>query len=129
IALTKRGFDVHVYEAAPELRPVGAGIWVPSNAMQVLDDLGLASEVMEAGLTLDTIELFHGSERLQCVDLGPIRERFGFSTTSIHRARLQRVLARHVSPERLHLGAPCKAVADGAFELAGGERIEARVIV
>ena len=46
IALRRRGILAPVYEAAPELRPIGAGIWVPPNAMQVLGRLGLAEAVM-----------------------------------------------------------------------------------
>jgi 2-polyprenyl-6-methoxyphenol hydroxylase-like FAD-dependent oxidoreductase len=42
-AFRLKGWDAAVYEAAPELRPVGKGIWVPTNAMQVLDRLGLAA--------------------------------------------------------------------------------------
>ena len=34
LAFRQKGWDVAVYEAAPELRPVGKGIWVSANAMQ-----------------------------------------------------------------------------------------------
>lgn len=35
-ALSQKGYDVQVYEAAPDLQPVGKGIWLPTNAMLVL---------------------------------------------------------------------------------------------
>jgi 2-polyprenyl-6-methoxyphenol hydroxylase-like FAD-dependent oxidoreductase len=49
VALRGRGFAPRLYEAAPELREVGAGIWVPPNAMQVLARLGLAEAVAREG--------------------------------------------------------------------------------
>ena len=42
IALRRRGVRATVYEAAPRLEAVGAGIWMPPKAMQVLARLGLA---------------------------------------------------------------------------------------
>ena len=33
IALTQKGFDVTVYEAAPHIKPVGAGITLSANAI------------------------------------------------------------------------------------------------
>jgi len=49
IALQRRGFSAEVYEAAPALRPVGKGIWVPTNAMQVMQRLGLDQKIAKAG--------------------------------------------------------------------------------
>ncbi|MFZ0127419.1 MAG: hypothetical protein WAL48_24895 [Xanthobacteraceae bacterium] len=37
----KAGHDVEVYEQAPQLSEVGAGIQISANAMHVLRDLGL----------------------------------------------------------------------------------------
>jgi 2-polyprenyl-6-methoxyphenol hydroxylase-like FAD-dependent oxidoreductase len=43
IAMRKVGIDAQVYEQAPALREVGAGIGLVSNALSALDALGLAS--------------------------------------------------------------------------------------
>ena len=45
IALKQRGITAHVYDAARELRAVGAGIWMPSNAMQVFGRLQIAPDL------------------------------------------------------------------------------------
>ena len=37
IALSRLGIDVHLYEQATELREVGAGIAIASNALRALD--------------------------------------------------------------------------------------------
>lgn len=57
IALRRKGFDARVYERAPALREVGAGIWMPPNAMQVFDRLGIAADVQAAGQPIVTAEV------------------------------------------------------------------------
>ena len=42
IALQHKGFDAQAYESAVELQPVGKGIWVPTNAILVLERRSLA---------------------------------------------------------------------------------------
>src|ERR1700744_2714340 len=44
-ALRRRGIDVAIYEAAPELREIGAGVALGPNAMKVLRSLGLEDDV------------------------------------------------------------------------------------
>ena len=44
-ALCRRGIDVEVYEAAPELREIGAGVALGPNAMKALRALDLEDDV------------------------------------------------------------------------------------
>jgi 2-polyprenyl-6-methoxyphenol hydroxylase-like FAD-dependent oxidoreductase len=111
IALRQRGFDAHVYEAAPELAPVGKGIWVPTNAMLVLDRLGLGDRVAARGIPLQRIELHdRWNGLLQAADMQRIRQQFGRTTVSIHRAALQEALAAAIPAESIHLGKRCVRV-------------------
>jgi salicylate hydroxylase len=48
--LTKAGYDVEVFEQAPELSEIGAGIQLSANAMHVLNDLGLGPAISELGV-------------------------------------------------------------------------------
>lgn len=45
IALRKPGIDVQVYDQAPRLTEVGAGIAIAANALRALDVLALASDL------------------------------------------------------------------------------------
>ena len=45
--LMKAGHDVEVYEQAPQLSEVGAGIQISANAMHVLRDLGLEDRIAD----------------------------------------------------------------------------------
>src|SRR5687767_4052828 len=108
VALRQRGIDVTVYEAAPELLPIGKGIWVPTNAMLVLQRLGLDQAISRAGWPLERIEVLSSrGELLQEYDLAKVVARYGQPTVSIHRAALVQVLADAVPPETLHLGKRC----------------------
>jgi 2-polyprenyl-6-methoxyphenol hydroxylase-like FAD-dependent oxidoreductase len=130
IALAQRGIPAEILEQAPELRTIGAGIWLPSNAMTVMDRLGLAGELTRAGLPLERVEVAAGARLLQAIDLGPVRERFGHTTISILRSELQRVLAAAIEPGTLRLGARVERVEPGgAVVLEGGEVIAADVVI
>ena len=50
LSLLKAGFDVQVYEQAPELREVGAGIVLTPNAVRLLLSLGSAEALSRAGV-------------------------------------------------------------------------------
>lgn len=127
VALQQRGFEVGVYEAAPKLEMVGAGIWLPPNALLVMERLGLSEELEAAGLSLDRIEVRDGSRTVSAIDLMAVKEAIGHTTVSIHRAELQRVLASHV--DELHLGKKCAGVEGTTVRFEDGTEIEADVVI
>lgn len=105
LALSQRGWDVSVHEAAPELRPVGAGIWVPINALRVLDRLGVAAAVTAAGVELERIQLLTSSgDEIYSTDLRPLQRRLGHTVVSIRRSKLVEQLAAALPPRSLRLG-------------------------
>ncbi len=105
-ALQRRGFDVHVYERAPRLDPVGAGITLQMNAMLALRTLGLDALVVREGhAPTDSRVMTPDGRTLNVVDLARVVDAVGAPALAVHRARLQRALASQVDPARLHLGA------------------------
>ena len=105
IGFCQKGFDVSVFESAPEINPVGKGIWVPTNAMLALDRLGLAADVLAAGWPLESIQLRTASgSLLSNLDLQSVKARFGFTTVSILRASLVQTLAAALPAGVLRLG-------------------------
>jgi 2-polyprenyl-6-methoxyphenol hydroxylase-like FAD-dependent oxidoreductase len=132
-AMQRRGHAVTVYERAPELAEVGAGIWIPPNAMAVLERLGLDRVALERSFPLQRIVLCNAAgQDLSVLDLVPVRERFGFTTQSIHRATLQGLLADAFEGE-LHFGKACESVdtkpAGALVRFADGEEVEADVVI
>jgi 2-polyprenyl-6-methoxyphenol hydroxylase-like FAD-dependent oxidoreductase len=49
IALQKEGFEVQVYEKAPKIMSVGAGLSLGVNAIKALSELGIAEEIIQYG--------------------------------------------------------------------------------
>ncbi|TPD71175.1 FAD-dependent monooxygenase [Flavobacterium microcysteis] len=105
LALKKAGISFKVYESADELKPVGAGIILAMNAMQVYSDLGMADKVAKNGNRISAIHLTKPNfDKLSSNDLSFFEKQFNVSTTAIHRADLHKVLAEEVGLEHIVLG-------------------------
>lgn len=134
VALRQRGVDAHVYEAAPALGEVGAGIWVPPNAMQVLARMGLADELARRGRRIERTELCDAAAGLlEAFDLRRAEARYGFVTIGVHRSRLHALFMERLPSDALHLGKRAVRVTqredDVAVEFDDGTRATARVVV
>ncbi len=70
--LMKAGHRVEIYEQAPQLSEIGAGIQVSANAMHVLRDLGL-------GPALETVGVRPGAYVFRLHDTGEVIQRFSLS--------------------------------------------------
>lgn len=94
--LLKAGFDVEVYEQAPQLGEVGAGIQISANPMHVLADLGLKEQIMAVGVRPGAyvFRLHDTGEELQRFNLAADHERMhGQPYNQIHRADLHEIIA------------------------------------
>jgi 2-polyprenyl-6-methoxyphenol hydroxylase-like FAD-dependent oxidoreductase len=123
LGLRKVGIDVTVYERAPELREVGAGISLWANAIRALDYLGAGDAVRAVALALDHSE-FRADEggRLQARFSGKsFEEKVGVSPfiAMAHRAELVGALAG-LLPGVARYGHECVGVEQR------GDRVEVR---
>jgi 2-polyprenyl-6-methoxyphenol hydroxylase-like FAD-dependent oxidoreductase len=93
IALTRRGFDVEVFERAEAIRATGAGITVQANAMRVMQRLGVAGAIRRAGETFASGAIYDERGRvIQSMDLGAVLDRLGATSVALHRQRLIEIL-------------------------------------
>jgi len=83
--LLRKGFEVEVYEAAPELREIGAGVSLGANAMKALRSLDLEKPVREVGWEGDYSYLRNGKTG-HAISKTPITNRYGAAGCSVHRA-------------------------------------------
>lgn len=110
LALRQRGFDVAVYEQAPALGEVGAGLQLSANAVRVLASLGLVEQLTRRASVADgkQVRLWNTGEAWKLFDLGPVsQERYGFPYLLLHRADLHDVLRAALedeAPGALQLG-------------------------
>ena len=134
IALQQRGLAAVVCEAAPEILPLGAGIWMAPNAMQVFDRLAVAAKINAGGVPLQAIEVVDGQMRpIMRTNQDRIRARFGHATTAIRRASLQQILLAEIDPARVLLNKLCTGLAEDAegvtVDFADGSHLRGAFVV
>lgn len=106
-ALLRQGHTVRVYEAAPEIREVGAGLVLGANAMRALHELDLHAAVRPLGTPVTLLHLLDQRGRvLQHADTTPFTRAVGFDNLGIHRAALQRALLQRLPPDAVQTGMP-----------------------
>lgn len=128
-ALKARGLSATVYEGAPQLSAIGAGIWLPANAMKVMEALGLDSPLSARGIPLRSIELTDQEQLLNVIELERIQARLGQTTISILRTDLQEVLAQALGSEHIITGKRARSVEGQVVHFEDGTEISADVIV
>jgi salicylate hydroxylase len=123
LSLLQAGVDVQVYEQAPTLGEVGAGLQVSPNAARVLHRLGLADELARTGvppLAWHQRRWDDGRTLLRTPLAGRLEAAFGFPQYQIHRADLLAALADALPANRVHLDHQLTDLADR------GDHVQAR---
>ncbi len=105
LALRQVGFDVDVFERTPELREVGSGLPLWSNALRSLHVLGLEETIEALGksVTAGRVTTWDG-QVLADLRTDELLARLGTITMVVHRAELLDALLKAFGTERLHLG-------------------------
>ncbi|MDN3691087.1 FAD-dependent oxidoreductase [Chryseobacterium tructae] len=104
LALQKNNLDITIYESAPEIKPVGAGIIMANNAMQVFDKLGIRHKIEKAGHKISTINITDPQlKTLSNVQLSKFEHKYGVYNIAIHRGDLQMILAEEIGFENIEL--------------------------
>ena len=109
IGLQQKGFDVVVYENAPEVKPLGAGIVLAGNAMKAFANIGIDHHIVGAGRIMKQFVIREQSGRVITITNGDdISNSFGFvNTLTLHRADLHQALLGQLTAGTLVLGKRC----------------------
>jgi salicylate hydroxylase len=116
LALIRHGIAVEVYEQAPELKELGAGVQISSNGTRVLYALGLGPAIEKLGVIVagKEIRLWSTGQIWKLFDLGAVSvERYGYPYMMFHRGDLHGVLLdaiRRERPNAIRLGRKCAGV-------------------
>jgi salicylate hydroxylase len=105
-ALTSRGFSVQVFEQAPSLGEIGAGINISFQAIKALYAIGVGDQAVAVARKppgIFTRDMQTG-EKLFYNDMAAGAEKFGAPYCVFHRADLLNVLAGGLDPASVHLG-------------------------
>jgi salicylate hydroxylase len=134
-ALLRAGVEVSVYEAAGELKEIGAGVALHANAMRVLRFIGVEEAVRKVAgktdyaVTRDGVSgrIISKTSRVRQVELQ------GIEPATVHRADLLDVLAAALPAGIASLGKKCVSVESGessaTARFADGTTAEADVII
>lgn len=94
IALKKKNIDSQIFEQAKEIKPVGAGIILANNAMQIFDKLGLRKEIASSGNPISSMNITDRQLRpISKINLRHFERKYGVKNIAIHRGKLQQILA------------------------------------
>lgn len=139
LALVRAGIEVEVYEQAPELKELGAGVQISSNGTRVLYALGLGPAIEKLGVIVagKEIRLWSTGQTWKLFDLGAVSvERYGFPYMMFHRGDLHGALLqaiRRERPDAIHLDCKCVGVrqdADGVtVEFEGRKSAQAPIVI
>jgi 2-polyprenyl-6-methoxyphenol hydroxylase-like FAD-dependent oxidoreductase len=111
IAIRQKGISVTVVEAAPEIKAVGAGIIMASNAMQILQRLGIADKVKDNGYRLTSGQIADQKWRsIQRIDGEYAISKYGVGSYAIHRAALRQILFDELPKEIIRLNYAVESV-------------------
>jgi salicylate hydroxylase len=141
-ALLRRGFDVHVYEQAPALGDVGAGLTVTPNATHALQSIGLGPDLEQFGMVpaQGGVKHWRTGELLTSIMRGDTMvQKYGAQYYQIHRADLHAGLVREtraaarpgVDPISLNCQFVSSREHNGRLEVrfADGRRASADVLI
>jgi salicylate hydroxylase len=139
ISLRLTGWDVQVFEQAPEITEIGAGLQISPNGVKILEHIGVMEGLKSVLFEPEAIEIRMGVSGRPILHLpmkGPAAERWGARYIQVHRADLITALSTRL--DALQHGAvqtgcpvvsyaPCK---DGAeVILSNGLRVQADLVI
>jgi len=106
LVLQRSGHACTVYEQAPRLAKVGAGINVAPNSTRIFRALGLEEQMLNAGVQpkLKFSREWDTGELLYTVPVPELRERYNAPFLAFHRGALQEVLFGSLDPETVQFG-------------------------
>jgi salicylate hydroxylase len=134
-ALCRRDVEVAIYESAPELREIGAGVALGPNAMKVLRSLELEDDVRAIAGRWEWAVTRHGKTGrvISRTSRDQQAALFGSAGATAHRADLLDVLSHSLPGDIVTLGARCVGVeSDGKVAVAkfqDGSEVEADVVI
>jgi 2-polyprenyl-6-methoxyphenol hydroxylase-like FAD-dependent oxidoreductase len=103
LTLKQKGLNVNIYESSTEIKPVGAGIILANNAMQVFKKLGLQDKIEKAGNRISFMKITDKLLKpLSVINLSEYEQKYEVSNVAIHRGELQKILANEIGFENIN---------------------------
>ncbi len=132
LALLRRGLDVHLYEQAPALTEVGAGVAIQPNGARMLRALGLGDGIVRHGARWADPQ-FRYPDGTFAASMWPADKAEKIEFYGFHRADLLSLFVERLPGSVVHTGHRCVGFEQSADEatltFANGARATADVVV
>jgi salicylate hydroxylase len=135
IALLKHGFNVQVYERAPALRCINAGLTLTPNGLNSLNavHLGMVESLTQVGSSLKTLTLKRSTGETIASKPITVMQQYGQPMLNIQWFRLQESLAAALPPDVVHFNHRCVGFEqfDDKVKLffPGGKTVESDLLI
>jgi 2-polyprenyl-6-methoxyphenol hydroxylase-like FAD-dependent oxidoreductase len=134
IALRKKGFKVTIFEQAKEIKPVGAGIILANNAMQVYKKLGIHKIIEKNGKPISSLKITKPNLKpLSRIDLTHFEQKYNTKNIAIHRGTLQQILIEQLKSTEIKLNHKLTSISknENGYYLIfeNGEEFNAKIII
>ena len=105
IALQQKGISYRIFESVKEIKPIGAGIILASNAMQVFRKLGIYDDILSVGHPITNMNITSRQLKiLSRANLSYLEKKHNVKSVAIHRGILQERLLEHINFNNIFLG-------------------------
>lgn len=134
LALQQAGIEVDVFERAEELREVGSGLPLWTNALRALHALELSDviDILGESVTAGSVTTWRGNILVD-LSMEELLKQLGTINMVVHRAELLAALLSAVDKSRIHLGATCVGFTQDANEVrvqfADGKEARAQLLI
>lgn len=134
IALEQKGYAVRIFEQAEKITPVGAGIILANNAIQVYQKLGLQKIIEENGNSISSLNITTADLKpLSKADLSYFEKKFNVKNIAIHRGVLQQILINQLKNTSVILNHKLKKVTKNTkghvLKFYNGEKIQSTTLI
>ncbi|WP_433872632.1 FAD-dependent oxidoreductase [Saccharopolyspora sp. CA-218241] len=134
-ALSLLGANVHVYEQAPRIREVGAGIGLRPATVELFRRWGIFDAIAAVSSPSDHFEILDGTGEVILREEWPGMHDYAQvnKTRFIHRGDFIDTLLKALPADRLHLGHRMESITDhgdrATVTFAGGEQVTADLVI
>ena len=135
VALKAKGIRADVYEQAPVLKEVGAGIGLRPPTINFFKKWGMYQDIQKVSARSNHMEIIAGDDQVLVKETWPVltEDKSDAHARLIHRADLLDTLIAHIPEDQLHLNHRLTEVIDhGVYaevKFANGKTIEADLVI
>ncbi len=134
IALKQKGIKTRIFEQAEQIKPVGAGLILANNAMQVYEKLGLRKIIEENGNRISSMNITKSNLKpLSKIDLSHFEQKHNIKNIAIHRGKLQQILIDSLKSTKIELYHKLTSIEknanDYSLKFENGKQIKSIIIL